>query len=75
MASTLYLHILNQVQHLPAEEQRQLLADLTMLVQQAGVKVAPRERNILELDGLGKEIWEGVDPDQYIDEERRSWDG
>jgi plasmid stability protein len=30
--------------------------------------------SILELGGLGKEIWKGIDPAAYIDEERRSWD-
>ena len=29
--------------------------------------------SILELKGLGKEIWEGIDVDEYIREERRSW--
>jgi hypothetical protein len=29
--------------------------------------------SILELRGLGKEIWAGVDPDRYVDEERSSW--
>lgn len=29
-----------------------------------------RGRSILELEGLGKEIWEGVDPRKYIDELR-----
>ena len=30
---------------------------------------------ISELRGLGKEVWAGVDPDRYIDEERSSWPG
>lgn len=30
--------------------------------------------SILELRGLGKEIWKGIDPAAHIDEERRSWD-
>jgi len=36
---------------------------------------APRKRGRLsELKGLGKETWEGIDVDQYIREERDSWD-
>lgn len=31
-------------------------------------------RSILELEGLGKEVWEGVDPKQYISEMRDEWD-
>jgi plasmid stability protein len=30
--------------------------------------------SILELRGLGKELWKGVDPAKYVDEERNSWD-
>ena len=75
MATKPYSHILQQVQQLPPDEQRQLLADLAKLVQQTDAQSAEPPRSILELDGLGKEIWAGVDPDQYIEEERRSWDG
>jgi len=25
--------------------------------------------------GLGKEIWDGIDPDEYVAKERDSWDG
>ena len=32
------------------------------------------QRSLLELRGLGKEIWEGVDPVQYINELRDDWD-
>jgi hypothetical protein len=34
-----------------------------------------RPRSILELRGLGKEIWQGVDVQDYIDQERASWNG
>jgi len=37
------------------------------------VRRGPR-RSILELKGLGKEVWEGVDPKTYIDEMRNEWD-
>ena len=29
---------------------------------------------ILQLRGLGKEIWRGVDPDEYVRELREGWD-
>jgi len=34
----------------------------------------PKPLSILELRGLGKELWEGIDPAKYIEEERNSWD-
>ncbi len=33
-----------------------------------------RERSLLELEGLGAEIWEGVDAQEYINELRKEWD-
>jgi hypothetical protein len=30
--------------------------------------------SILELKGLGKEYWKGVDPVAHVAEERRAWD-
>ncbi len=30
--------------------------------------------SIMGLEGLGKEIWEGIDAAEYIREERDSWD-
>jgi predicted RNase H-like HicB family nuclease len=28
---------------------------------------------ILQLSGLGREVWEGIDPDEYVRRERESW--
>ncbi len=30
--------------------------------------------SILALRGLGKEIWDGVDPDEYVRELRKGWE-
>jgi len=32
------------------------------------------DRSILELEGLGAEIWAGVDAQQYVNELRNDWD-
>ncbi|HEX3530424.1 MAG TPA: AbrB/MazE/SpoVT family DNA-binding domain-containing protein [Thermoanaerobaculia bacterium] len=34
----------------------------------------PKSHSILELCGLGKELWDGIDPVEYIRAERDSWD-
>lgn len=31
--------------------------------------------SILELEGLGKAIWDGIDAQEYVDRERASWNG
>jgi hypothetical protein len=35
---------------------------------------SPRQRSLLELEGLGAEIWEGVDAQEYVNELRKEWD-
>jgi hypothetical protein len=35
---------------------------------------APRQRSLLELEGLGAEIREGVDAQEYVNELRKEWD-
>jgi hypothetical protein len=72
MATDAYNKILRQVQLLSYEEQLKLLEELTTLVRLHD-KPVPLH-SILEFEGLGKEIWEGVDVQEYINQERASWD-
>lgn len=32
------------------------------------------KRSIMELHGLGKEIWEGIDAQEYVNELRNEWE-
>jgi plasmid stability protein len=36
--------------------------------------LAPERLSILELEGLGKELWSGVDAGRFVEDERASWD-
>jgi hypothetical protein len=36
---------------------------------------SPARHSIMELRGLGKEIWEGIDAQEYVNQERASWNG
>jgi hypothetical protein len=62
------------IQALTAAEQLQLVA---LLAEELAQGAAPPEEeplhSIMELAGLGKEIWEGVDPDEYVRELRNEW--
>lgn len=57
-----------------AREHRSLAQQVIHLLSQG---ISPRRRrkhSILELQGLGKEIWKGIDATEHIDRERNSWD-
>jgi RecJ-like exonuclease len=73
MSTYAYNEILNQVERLTPDEQRQLIKDIeAMLHRQAKPK---HRHSIMELKGLGKEIWKDIDVAEYIREERASWNG
>jgi AbrB family looped-hinge helix DNA binding protein len=62
----------------PASVRRRLDVDagdyLLVEVQDGVIMLIPEPIDpIEELRGLGREIWQGVDVDEYIDEVRNSW--
>jgi predicted NBD/HSP70 family sugar kinase len=73
MSNTAYYEVLSRVQSLTPTDQLRLLEELAALVRRQ-VTAQPR-RSILELQGLGKEIWGGIDAQEYVDRERASWNG
>jgi plasmid stability protein len=56
-----------------AKEQRRSLAQEVTHILAEAVE-GKKSHSILELQGLGKELWKGIDTAKYIDDERRSWD-
>jgi hypothetical protein len=38
------------------------------------LNIKERKHSLLELEGLGKEIWDGIDPQKYIRQERETGD-
>jgi hypothetical protein len=67
------LVVRSQVEQLSLDEQLDLLKDLTTMITH---QVAPKPKHsILELKGLGKEIWQDIEAQEYINQERDSWIG
>lgn len=71
MTTAAYTEALQLVERLSQEEQQQLLAELAARVYQS---VEP-PYSIRELRGLGKEIWDGIDAQAYVNQERDAWHG
>jgi plasmid stability protein len=51
---------------------RSLAQEVTHILER--VLEEEEELSILELDGLGREIWEGVEAVEHVARERRVWD-
>lgn len=63
------------VKSLPIEERLDLLALVAQsLAEQAGSSAERPSRNIMNLHGLGKDIWERVDAPEHVKRLRDEWE-
>lgn len=63
--------MIQEAQTLSIDERKQLIKALVdMLPDSPSIK----KRSLRELRGLGKEIWAGVDAQEYVNQQRDEWD-
>lgn len=72
MTMSTYDQILKMTKRLNLSEQLQLLESLSRMVRAQVIEAKPH--SIMELEGLGAEIWQGVNAQAYVDQERISWE-
>ncbi|HZP84066.1 MAG TPA: hypothetical protein VFB21_20665 [Chthonomonadaceae bacterium] len=59
----------------PTTERLRLLAMTAQDLAEQPVEAEEKpQRSIMELHGLGAELWEGVDAQEYVNELRKEWD-
>jgi hypothetical protein len=63
--------MLEEIPLLSVAERKQLIH---ALVDSLDESVATKPHSILELEGLGAEIWEGMDAQEYVNQLRQEWD-
>jgi hypothetical protein len=63
-----------QIKLLPAAERLRLVAIIAHDLATTTVATEPRQRSLLELEGLGADLWEGIDAQEYVNELRKEWD-
>jgi len=56
-----------------AKRERRSVAKEVLEILDQALSESPR-LSIMKLQGLGKDIWRGIDSDQYVEAERRAWD-
>ena len=61
------------IKQLPPEERLRLVEMIASEMAASESETHPK-RSLLELEGLGEEIWEGVDAQEYVNELRKEWD-
>ncbi len=72
MTVGIYDQTLSMARRLNLPEQLQLLEALSKMVRRRVDK--PQTHTVMDLEGLGAEIWQNVDAQTYVNQERASWD-
>jgi hypothetical protein len=63
------------IKPLPPVERLRLLALVAQdLAAEPTQSPEEHQRSLLELEGLGAEIWQGIDAQEYVNELRKEWD-
>jgi hypothetical protein len=62
-------------QHAQALEPADQLRLIGELISRLGAELTTAPRSLLDLEGLGEEVWKGVDVEEYLRKERSSWSG
>jgi hypothetical protein len=73
VAASTYQSALELAGSLKPEEQMRLVREL--LSGSLGAQSSPAQSSLLELCGLGAEIWHLIDAQEYVHRERASWTG
>ena len=61
-----------QIRPLPRAD-RQLLLAMVECDLEFAPALNPPVRSLLELEGLGADVWQGIDPQDYVRELRTEW--
>jgi hypothetical protein len=75
MNSGEYSELLARVSSLDPAVQMRLVEDLSSLTRQRTSPPRQNDKGIMELEGLGREIWQNRDAQEYVHQERDSWNG
>ncbi|BAZ21506.1 hypothetical protein NIES4073_23840 [Kalymmatonema gypsitolerans NIES-4073] len=70
-----YHEVRHLAESLTPDEQMRLIQELSSFIRQRMTMTPKPKRSILELEGLGKEVWNDIDAQDYVNQERDSWNG
>lgn len=66
--------IAQEIRRLSVEERKQLISLIVDSLTEQNEAPSRKKRSILEFEGVGKEMWQGVDAQEYINQLRAEWD-
>jgi hypothetical protein len=70
-----YHEVRRLAESLTPDEQMRLIEDLSRFIRQRVTLTPKPSVAFWNYEGLGKEIWNGIDAQEYVNQERDSWNG
>ena len=61
------------IEQLRPDEQLNLIEIISARLK-TSLKHKKAKHSVMELEGLGAQLWKGIDGQQYVNDERKSWD-
>jgi hypothetical protein len=66
--------ILEEIRALSVEERKRLIGAIVDTLTEAPPEPPRKKRSILEFEGVGAEMWQGIDAQDYVNQLRNEWD-
>jgi len=66
--------ILDEIRELSLSERKKLISLIVDTLTDEGMSSIQESPSLLELEGLGAEIWAGINADEYVRQLRDEWD-
>jgi hypothetical protein len=66
--------ILEEIRVLSVEERKRLISAIVDTLTESSSEPARKRRSILEFEGVGAEMWQGIDAQEYVNQLRNEWD-
>ena len=61
------------IKPIPVAKQLELISLISKKLVGRSKPESKKTRSLLELEGLGAEVWKGIDGQQYVDDLRNEW--
>lgn len=66
--------LMEEIKALSIAERKRLIGAIVDTLTEPEADPELKERSILEFEGLGAEMWQGVDAQEYVNKLRGEWD-
>ena len=66
--------LLEEIRTLSVAERKHLISAIVDTLTEPTSETTRKKRSILEFEGVGAEMWQGIDAQEYINQLRSEWD-